>query len=65
MIRLHRLPDVVDRVGMCRMTIEREMDAGRFPRPVYPTQRVRAWRSDEIDAWIEALARVPQDGQAA
>ena len=30
-----------------------------FPQPVYHGQR-RYWRSDEVEAWIRALPRQPQ-----
>lgn len=61
-LRLYRLPDVIERTGLSRMTIEREIAAGRFPKPVYPTQATKAWRSDELQAWIESL---PREGLAA
>ena len=64
-VHLLRLPDVEKATGLSRMTIEREVKAGRFPRPVYPTQATRAWRSDEIAAWIDALPREPNASKAA
>ena len=64
-MRLCRLPEVTERVALSHDTIEREIAAGRFPAPYYPTKAVRVWRSDEIDAWIEALPREPRTGQAA
>ncbi|OYZ15602.1 MAG: hypothetical protein B7Y35_05920 [Sphingomonadales bacterium 28-64-96] len=59
-VHLLRLPDVIAATGLSRMTIEREMEAGRFPVPVRPTTTTRAWRSDEIAAWIDALPRADQ-----
>jgi predicted DNA-binding transcriptional regulator AlpA len=64
-VHLLRLDDVLKATGLSRMTIEREMAAGRFPRAVYPTQATRAWRSDEIAAWIDALPREPNASKAA
>lgn len=62
MTRLLRFPEVVKLTGLSRSTIDRQVAAGKFPRPVYPTQCTTAWRSDELDAWIEAL---PREAQAA
>lgn len=64
-VRLLRQPEVLSRVSLSRMTIEREIAAGRFPRPIYPTLATKAWRSDEIDAWIASRTQARDESQAA
>jgi predicted DNA-binding transcriptional regulator AlpA len=54
---LHRIKHVVEVTGLSRKTIQREIAADRFPRPVHPTAMTTAWRSDELQAWLDALPR--------
>lgn len=49
---LLRLPEVVRRTGKGRSAIYRAIADGSFPTPVAIGDRARAWRSDEIEAWI-------------
>lgn len=51
---LVRLPAVLDRTGMSRSWIYKEMAAGRFPEPA-KIGGASAWRSSDIDCWIESL----------
>jgi prophage regulatory protein len=64
-LRLLRQPELIAVVGLSRMTIEREIAAGRFPRPIYPTPATKAWRSDEVDAWIASRTQARDESQAA
>ena len=57
MERLLRRPQVEKRVGLARSTIYAMMAQGRFPKPVHITGRAVAWRSGEIDRWIETRER--------
>lgn len=50
---LLRLPQVIARVGLKRSAILRRVKCGEFPRPVRLGPRTNAWKSDEIDKWIE------------
>lgn len=56
---LIRLTDLVQSLGLCRATIYNLMKAGDFPRPVKltPSGRAVAWRSIEIQDWIDARDR--------
>ena len=45
---------VTRKIGCSRAHVYRLMHMAGFPRPVHLSKRARAWRSDEIDAWIEA-----------
>ena len=52
--RVERLPSVMERTGMGRSWIYREVAAGRFPRPV-KIGGATGWNADEVDRWLEAL----------
>jgi prophage regulatory protein len=51
---LVRLPALLERTGMSRSWIYKEMAAGRFPAPA-KIGGASAWRSADIDCWIENL----------
>jgi prophage regulatory protein len=52
-LRLLRLPEVRNRTGLSRTEIYRRMEEETFPKAIPLGKRSIAWRSDEIDAWIE------------
>lgn len=60
--QLLRLPQVQERVGLSRTAIYIKASAGDFPSPVAlgsgGGRSSVAWRSDEVQAWIEARPRV-------
>ncbi|MEJ2134576.1 MAG: AlpA family transcriptional regulator [Desulfofustis sp.] len=56
-IRLLRLPQVEEKIGLKRSRIYLLMREGRFPRPLKLGPRSVAWRLDEIDEWIKQLPR--------
>ena len=53
MVRLLRLPDVQEATGLSPTTIWRKEKAGDFPRRRRVGPNAVAWRSDEIQEWIE------------
>lgn len=53
-VRLLRLPDVLDRVGLSRSMVYSLAAAGQFPAPVRLSSRTSAWRSDDVQAWIDS-----------
>ena len=53
-LRLLPIAAVVEKAGISRPYIWKLIRQGGFPRPLHLGKRARAWRSDEIDAWIEA-----------
>lgn len=59
--KLLRLRQVRETVGLSRSEIYRLISLRRFPRQIPLGERVRAWDSDEIQAWIQARidARLP------
>ena len=54
MIRLMRLPEVEDAVGLRKSTIYDHIKKGHFPAPVKTGGgQINAWVSDEIQEYIE------------
>ena len=56
-VKLLRLPEVEARTGTKKSFIYQEIKDGRFPAPVELGKRARAWRSDEVQAWIDNRPR--------
>ena len=54
-IAFYRVAEVVRMTGLNRVTIWRQVKAGRFPKPVKISQRAIAWRAEDIVAWAEGL----------
>ncbi len=52
--RLLTVREVEKRLSMSHATLYRLMNAGRFPKPLNLGPQVRRWRSDEVEAWLEA-----------
>lgn len=54
-MKLIRYTDLVAKgVVNSRMTLKRMIDSQGFPPGVLITPNSRAWREDEVDAWIAA-----------
>lgn len=62
-IKLLRIRQVVERVGLHRGSIYRLMAAGEFPRPVPLSAKSRAWVEAEIDQWLRERIAL-RDGAA-
>ena len=60
--RLLRITDVMAITGLSRSVIYQKAKQGTFPTPRQLGPRAVAWRSDEIDAWLESL---PEAGDRA
>lgn len=41
-------------IGFSAPTLWRKVKAGTFPKPIKLGQNMTAWRSEEVQAWIEA-----------
>ncbi len=48
-----RQAQVLDFVPISKSTLWRRVQARTFPRPVKLSERVTAWRAEDIRAWIE------------
>lgn len=57
-MRLLRLPEVIERTGLARMTIWRMEIEGRFPPRRQIGDRAVAWVESEVDDWIASLPTV-------
>jgi len=62
-LRLLRLPEVLDRVGLRRSAWYELVGAGRAPQPCRLGLRCVAWSSIEIDLWVAARLSEREDGQ--
>jgi len=49
--------EVIEKIGLSRMTIHRLRIAGKFPQPQYltPSRSRIAWRESAIHEWMSAL----------
>lgn len=56
-MKILRLPQVIELVGLKRSAIYQLIQQEKFPRPVRLSKRAVGWRSDEIEAWIESRAK--------
>src|SRR5688572_2282334 len=45
---------VLEMIGVSRVTLWRMVQAGTFPRPVQITERNRAYLRDAVEAWMKA-----------
>lgn len=52
--RILRRRQVEDLTGLSRSSIYREIEYGRFPRPVRLTAQSVGWRETDIDQWLES-----------
>ncbi len=54
-IRLIRIKEVMNKVGIARSTVWYLVKKGEFPRPRKVSPRVTVWVESEIDEFIEKL----------
>jgi predicted DNA-binding transcriptional regulator AlpA len=50
-------PEVLGATCIPRRTLERELSAGRFPKPIKRVGRRPFWRPADVVAWIEGDGR--------
>ncbi|MDB5848208.1 MAG: phage transcriptional regulator, AlpA [Rhodoferax sp.] len=53
--RMLRVADVLEKIGMSRSWLSKEVAAKRFPAPYKMGRQVVAWREAEVDEWISNL----------
>ena len=61
LLRMMRLPEVVIATGLSGTTIWRREKDGEFPRRRRLGANIVAWRSDEIEAYIESLPMADEE----
>ncbi len=54
MLKLLRLPQVIERTALRRSTIYEMMTAGTFPKPVKLNFRSNGWLETEVEGFIES-----------
>lgn len=50
--RFLRMQSVLDRTGLSRATLYRQISDGSFPRQLQLTRRCVAWRESEVQSWM-------------
>lgn len=48
-----RIERVVEKTGLSKSTICKEVARGKFPQPVPLSRRCVGWLTSEVDAWIK------------
>jgi prophage regulatory protein len=56
-IRILRLPEVINRVGLKRASIYAAIARGTFPKQIPLGARAVGWIEGEIEAWLAARIR--------
>lgn len=56
-IRILRLPEVLELVGISRATLHRWVKTGIFPQPLDLGPRSMGWPSTDYDDWIKSRRR--------
>lgn len=54
-VRLLREPEVAKFIGVSTSTVRRLVNRGEFPKPVKIGGKLIAWRSAEVQRWIDRL----------
>lgn len=60
--RVLRLEEVMDYVGLRRVTIYEKMARGEFPKPIPLGRRARGWLLEEVQEWIEEQKKLRDAG---
>lgn len=54
--RVLRKAELAQSLGVSKLWLERESQAGRFPKPIQLSARAVGWLADDVDAWLAAKA---------
>lgn len=57
-VRIIRLPEVINRVGLKRAAIYLYVGRGEFPKQINLGPRAVGWLEHEVDAWVTARIEV-------
>lgn len=52
--RLLGIAEVLSQTSLGRRTLYEHVKAGKFPKPVRISERRRAWREKDVQAWIRS-----------
>ena len=53
-VRIYRVKDLVEILGISRTTIYRMRKREDFPRPVSLGDRAKGWLREDIEAWVKS-----------
>ena len=59
-----RLPEVARRCGVAKITIQKWVKQGKFPKPLKLATHAIGWRESTVDEWLriqEDVSSVPKD----
>ena len=56
-MKVLRIGEVLERVGISKSTLWRWIQAGQFPKPINLGPRAVGWIEEEIDEWISSRSR--------
>ena len=65
MVKIIRVPTVLERIGVSRSTLYQWVSEGKFPRSVPIGDRAVGWLESDVDAWIERKAAEAETARAA
>lgn len=60
-MRVIRLDEVKDKVGLSRSTIYRRIANSGFPKPILLCGRASGWIESEIDEWLKRCVKESRD----
>ena len=60
-IRILRLPEVMEKVGLCRASIYVQIKSSSFPKQISLGARAVGWLEHEIEAWL--IARIAESNR--
>ena len=58
--KMLRVRAVMERTGMPRTTLYRQIRKGQFPQSVRITENSVGWRESEVDDWIDRVCAEPR-----
>ncbi len=53
-----RIEELAEAIGVSRRVLERELSAGRFPKPDLRIGKMPLWRVESLDAWLKRGGRL-------
>jgi len=62
--RFIRLPEVLERTGLCKAWIYRLIRRGEFPAPIKLGERAIAFIESEVDEWIDQMIHLSRNTAA-
>jgi len=51
--KIIRIKDVLKMIPICRSTLYKQIEEGRFPAPFKLSERCIAWKKTDIEKWLE------------